>query len=51
MYVLMGSQFNHITVMHLHVEIQPDPVSQRHFQSSRLQVLNRQAPLAKLSVS
>ena len=31
MYVLIGSQFEYITVMHL--EIQPDPVSQRHFQS------------------
>ena len=29
--VLIGSQFEYITVMHL--EIQPDPVSQRHFQS------------------
>ena len=31
MYVLIGSQFGYITVRHL--EIQPDPVSQRHFQS------------------
>ena len=31
MYVLIGSQFEYITVMRL--EIQPDPVSQRHFQS------------------
>ena len=31
MYVLIGSQFEYITVMHL--EIQPDPVSQRHFKS------------------
>ena len=31
MYVLIGSQFENITVMRL--EIQPDPVSQRHFQS------------------
>ena len=31
MYVLIGSQFENITVMRL--EIQPDPVSQRHIQS------------------
>ena len=31
MYVLIGSQFEYITVMHL--EIQADPVSLRHFQS------------------
>ena len=31
MYVLIGSQFEYITVMHL--EIQPEPGSQRHFQS------------------
>ena len=31
MYVLIESQFEYITVMRL--EIQPDPVSQRHFQS------------------
>ena len=31
MYVLIGSQFENITVMR--IEIQPDPVSQRQFQS------------------
>ena len=33
MCVLIGSQFKYVTVMHL--EIQPDPVSQRHFQATR----------------